>query len=291
MIERLAFGKTGHQSTRTIFGAAAFSRVDQKAADQTFEVLLQYGINHIDTAARYGDSELRIAPWMKQYRDEFFLATKTRERTYQGAWDNLQSSLKRLAVEQVDLLQMHNLVDPDEWDTAMGPGGALEALVEARAQGLTRFIGVTGHGLPIPSMHLRSLERFEFDSVLLPYNYMMMQNPDYAEDVEALIAKCEERQVAMQTIKSLARGPWEERVRTHTTWYEPMNEQAHIDRAVHWVLSRQGMFLNTSGDVNLLPKILDAASRFETSPLEAEMQDTAEKLGLEPLFTAERAGP
>lgn len=293
MIAKQPFGQTGHQSTCTIFGAAALSRANQDDADRTFEVLFQYGINHIDTAARYGDSELLIGPWMAKHRQDFFLATKTRERTYQGAWDNLRRSLERLRVDSVDLLQMHNLVDPEEWDVAMGPGGALEALIEARDQGLIRFIGVTGHGLAIPSMHLRSLERFDFDSVLLPYNYMMMQNPQYAADFKALLKVCHERQIAFQTIKSLARGPWyeSERPRNRNTWYEPIEIQGDIDRAVHWVLSQAGIFLNTAGDINLLPKVLDAASRFEKEPSDDAMQDTAARLGLEPLFTAERTGP
>lgn len=291
MLARQPFGHTGHQSTRTIFGAAALSRVTQEEADRTLEVLLQYGVNHIDTAARYGASEVRIGPWMAAYRRHFFLATKTRERTYQGAWDGIRRSLERLQVEQVDLLQFHNLVDPQEWEVAMGPGGALEAALEARAQGLVRFIGVTGHGLAIPSMHLRSLERFAFDSVLLPYNYMMMQNPQYVADFEALVKICHARQVAVQTIKALARGPWEDKTRTRTTWYEPLEAQADIDRAVHWVLSRPGVFLNTTGDIHLLPCVLDAASRFREAPSDAAMRAAADKLGLEPLFTAERTGP
>ena len=291
MLPRQPFGHTGHQSTRTIFGAAALSRVTQEEADRTLEVLLQYGVNHIDTAARYGDSEVRIGPWMAQQRQHFFLATKTRERTYQGAWDNLRRSLERLRVEQVDLLQLHNLVDPQEWEVAMGPGGALEAALEARAKGLIRFIGVTGHGLAIPSMHLRSLQRFAFDSVLLPYNYMMMQNPQYVADFEALLKICHERQVAVQTIKALARGPWEDKPRTRNTWYEPLEDQAAIDHAVHWVLSRPGIFLNTTGDIDLLPRVLDAARRFEVAPSDKVMRATADKLGLEPLFTLERTGP
>jgi len=291
MLPQQPFGHTGHQSTRTIFGAAALSQATQEEADCTLEVLLQYGVNHIDTAARYGDSEVRIGPWMAPYRQQFFLATKTRERTYQGAWDGIRRSLERLQVEQVDLLQLHNLVDPQEWEVAMGPGGALEAALEAKAQGLIRFIGVTGHGLAIPSMHLRSLERFAFDSVLLPYNYMMMQNPQYVADCEALLQVCRERQVAVQTIKALARGPWEDKPHTRNTWYEPLEDRVAIDSAVHWVLSRPGIFLNTTGDMHLLPRVLDAASRFQKAPSEATMRATADELGLEPLFTAERTGP
>ena len=211
MIEKHPFGRTGHQSTRTIFGAAAFSRVTQEETDRTFELLLERGVNHIDTAASYGDSELRIGPWMDRHRGDFFLATKTGERTYQAAKDQIHRSLERLRVDHVDLIQLHNLADPGEWETAMGPGGALEAAVEARDQGLVRHIGVTGHGLTIAAMHRRSLERFDFDSVLAPYNYPMMQNPQYATDFEAVVAICQERDVAVQTIKAITLAPRVER--------------------------------------------------------------------------------
>jgi len=284
MIAKHPFGRTGHISTRTLFGAAALSRVTQAEADRTLEVLLEYGINHIDTAASYGDSELRIGPWMKQHRQDFFLATKSGKRTYQEAWDELQKSLDRLQVDSVDLWQMHNLADSEEWEVAMGPGGALDAFIKAREQGLTRFLGVTGHGTGIAALHSRSLERFDFDSVLLPYNYIMMQNPQYAADFEKLVATCQERNVAVQTIKSITRGPWGDKEQTRTTWYEPLEDQADIDKAVHWVLNRAGMFVNSVGDIHLLPKVLDAASRFEAAPTEEEMAATADRLEMAPLF-------
>ena len=290
MICHQPFGRTGHQSSRAIFGAAAFSRVNQDDADRTLEVLLEHGVNHIDTAARYGDSELRIGKWMAQHRRDFFLATKTRERTYQGAWDDLKRSLERLRVDTVDLWQFHNLVEPHEWEVAMGEGGVLSAAVEAREQGLVRFIGVTGHGLPIPSMHLRSLESFAFDSVLLPYNAAMMRTAQYAADVGTLLKVCAERNVAVQTIKSLAVGPWEGPP-TRTTWYEPLEAQADIDAAVHWVLGRPEVFLNTAGDIHILPRLLEAAGRFESRPSEEEMQAAAHRCGMVPLFTEERTGP
>lgn len=283
MIDTQPFGRTGQISTRTIFGAAALSRVSQAEADRTLEVLLQFGINHIDTAASYGDSELRLGPWMDRHRRDFFLATKTEKRTYREAWDELRRSLDRLRVDSVDLWQLHLLVDPAEWETAMGPGGALEAFVEARQQGLVRFLGVTGHGTTVAAMHRRSLERFDFDSVLLPYNYPMMQNPQYAADVEALLATCRERNVAVQTIKSIARGPWGGKRQTHATWYEPLSDQADIDRAVHWVLSRPGIFLNTAADIHLLPKVLDAAARFRAATAE-EAEGALSGLEMTPLF-------
>jgi aryl-alcohol dehydrogenase-like predicted oxidoreductase len=284
MITKQPFGRTGHMSTRTIFGAAALSRVTQAEADRTLELLLEYGINHIDTAASYGDSELRLGPWMSRYRQDFFLATKTGERTYQAARDQFHRSLERLQVDQVDLLQLHNLVDPQEWEVALGPGGALEAAIEARDQGLVRFIGVTGHGVTIAAMHKRSLEKFDFDSVLLPYNYPMMQNEQYVADFEALLALCQQRNVAVQTIKAITRRPWGDQARSRATWYEPLENQADIDRAVHWVLGRPGIFLNTVGDIHVLPKVFDAASRFKTRPTEAEMAATLERLEMAPLF-------
>ena len=285
MIPQAPFGRTGHQSTRTIFGAAALSRVTQAEADQTLELLLQYGVNHIDTAASYGDAELRIGPWMKQYRKQFFLATKTGERTYQAAREQIRRSLERLQVNQVDLIQLHNLAQPDEWETAMNEGGALQAAVEARDEGLVRFIGVTGHGIGIAAMHRRSLERFDFDSVLLPYNYILMQNEQYAADFEALMQICQERNVAVQTIKSITRRPWgEDQEHSAATWYEPLKDQDAIDQAVAWVLGRPGVFLNTVGDIYVLPKVLDAASRFTTRPSDAEMQAEIDKMDMAPLF-------
>ena len=284
-IEKRPFGRTGHMSTVTLFGAAALSQVTQAEADQVLELLLEYGVNHIDTAASYGDAELRIGPWMERHRDRFFLATKTGERSYAQAKAEIHRSLERLRVTQIDLIQLHNLVHPDEWEQALGPGGALEAAVEAREQGLVRFIGVTGHGLAAPAMHRRSLERFDFDSVLLPYNFVMMQNPQYAADFERLMALCQERNVAVQTIKTIARGPWGSKPRTRATWYEPLEEQADIDRAVHWAMARPGIFLNTVGDIHLLPKVLDAASRYPGHPpTDEEMRAMLEGLRMSSLF-------
>jgi aryl-alcohol dehydrogenase-like predicted oxidoreductase len=283
-IARMEFGRTGHESTRTIFGAAALSRATQDEADAALDLLQEYGVNHIDTAASYGDSELRLGPWLERHRGRVFLATKTNQRTYAAARDQIQQSLDRLRVEYVDLIQLHNLVDPADWETAMGPGGALEAVIEARDQGWARYIGVTGHGVTVAAMHRRSLERFGFDSVLLPYNVVMMQNPAYAADFEALIDECSALGVAVQTIKSITLAPWGERERTHRTWYEPLQAQADIDRAVHWVLGRPEVFLNTVGDLNLLPRVLDAARRFESRPSDAEMDEMVRALNMQPLF-------
>ena len=285
MIEKRRFGRTGHMSTATIFGAAALKNVSQGEADRALELLLEYGVNHIDTAPRYGDAELRIGPWMRAHRQDFFLATKTGQRTRPAARDEIRRSLDRLRVDSVDLLQLHSLAHPGDWETAMGAGGALEAAVEARAEGLTRFIGVTGHGWTIASMHRRSLERFDFDSVLMPWNLVMSESERYRADFDAVCALCEERDVAVQTIKSIARGPWATAEPNRNTWYQPFEDPADVDRAVHWVLARPGIFLNTAGDLNLLPLVLDAASRFEgSSPGDGAMRAVAEARRATSLF-------
>jgi aryl-alcohol dehydrogenase-like predicted oxidoreductase len=272
MIEKRPFGRSGHQSTVTLFGAAALAKASQADADRTLEVLLRHGVNHIDTAARYGDSELRIGPWMARHRKDFFLATKTGSRTGLEAREDIHRSLDRLRVDHVDLIQLHSLGHPDDWDQAMGPGGALEAAIEAREQGLARFIGVTGHGWSIPAMHRRSLLRFDFDSVLLPFNFLFAQNERYRQAFDEVLATCRERNVAVQIIKSIARGPWATADRTHTTWYQPLEAQEDIDRAVHWILGLPDIFINTAGDLALLPRVLDAASRFARRPPDEEME-------------------
>ncbi len=285
MIEKKLFGRTGHESTRLLFGAAALGGVTQAEADQTLALLLRYGINHLDTAHSYGQAERRIGPWMPQHRDKFFLATKTEQRTYDGAWAELETSLELLQTDHIDLWQMHVLIREDDWEITMGPGGALEAFIKARDQGIVRFLGVTGHELVAPRMHLRSLERFDFDSVLLPYNYVLMQHPQYAADFEALMAVCSERNVAVQTIKSICRRPWPQDVaRNRSTWYQPLEVQDAIDKAVHWILGDERVFLNTVGDIHLLPQVLDAAARFERRPADAEMAALIEEQSMASLF-------
>jgi len=285
VIATAPFGRTGHESTRTIFGAAALAQLSQAEADPTLELLLEHGVNHIDVAASYGDAELRLAPWLARNPDRFFLATKTGEREYKGAREEIRRSLERLGVDHVDLIQLHNLVDVIEWEFALREGGALQAAVEARDEGLVRFIGVTGHGLTVARMHTRSLERFPFDSVLAPCNYVQMRDPVYAADFEALAAVCAERGVALQTIKSIALAPWHGREQTASTWYEPLHDATDIDLAVHWVLGRPEVFLNTVGDVTLLPKVLDAASRSASQPPDEAMDDLIDRCRLIPLFS------
>lgn len=285
MIERIPFGRTGHASSRTIFGAAALGGMRQEKADEVLALVERYGINHIDTAASYGDSELRLAPWLKTHRNGVFLATKTGERTGSGARRELERSLERLETDAVDLIQMHNLTDAAGWRIAMAPGGALEALAKAREEGLTRFIGVTGHGTYAAAMHLKSLEAFDFDSVLVPYNYSMRQQPQFAADLERLIEACVERRVAVQTIKAIARRRWrEDDPARRFSWYMPIRDPDALKRAVDYVLCRPGLFLNTTSDATLLPAVFEAASTRADAPADSAMARDQKEFGVEPLF-------
>jgi aryl-alcohol dehydrogenase-like predicted oxidoreductase len=286
-IEKRPFGRSGHMSTFTLFGAAALKNVSQDVADQTLDVLLHYGVNHIDVAPRYGVAEERIGPWMDRHRKDFFLATKTGERTASGAREELHRSLEKLRVDRVDLIQLHALYHPDEWDIAMSEDGALAALIDAKSEGLVKQIGVTGHGWTIAAMHKRSLAHFDFDSVLLPLNWIFHSNERYRREFLEVRDLCRERGIALQTIKSTARGPWAGRQENYNTWYQPLDNQQDIDRAVHWVQAWDGVFLNTVGDVTLLPKVLDAASRFGESAADhsdAAMAGMIDDAGLSSLF-------
>lgn len=283
-IPKASFGRTGHESTRVVFGAAAFSRLNQDKADATLELLASAGVNHFDTAASYGESELRLAPWLADHRSEVFLATKTGERNGSDARAQLEASLQRLGVDQVDLIQLHNLVEDDEFEVAHRSGGVVEALVQARDEGLVRFIGVTGHGTRIPGMHLRSLAEFDYDSVLFPYNFSMLDNPTYRADVEALLARCAERNVAVQTIKAIARGRWPERTGTEFSWYEPISGPDARANAINYVLARQQLFLNTTSDATLLPHVLEVAAQALAMPSDDQMSADQLSEGITPLF-------
>jgi len=285
MILRQEFGLTGHRSTRVIFGSWALSKATQAEADRALTLLQKYGVNHIDTAPIYGNAEKVIGPWLTKHRDEFIVATKARSRSRQEALDNLKRSLERLCVDYIDLWQMHGLTNPAGWEKVMGPDGALEAFIEARDKGFVRFLGVTGHGTQVPAMHKRSLERFDFDSVLLPYNYLLMKNSGYAADFNELIELCRKHNVAVQTIKSIARLPWGNLPKTYNTYfYEPLETQDAIDKAVHWSLGLPDSFLITAGDMKVLPKVLDAASRFEKRPSDKEMMALVDEFDMQQIF-------
>jgi aryl-alcohol dehydrogenase-like predicted oxidoreductase len=284
MIKTKQFGRTGHVSSRAIFGSASLSQASQDEANQALELLLKYGINHIDTAPRYGEAEVRIGPWMKHHRDRFFLATKTDQRKYGETRDQFYRSLERLQTDHVDLLQFHNLTDIVNREMVMGPGGALEFVIEARDKGLTRFIGITGHGLQAARMHWQSLGRFDFDTVLLPCNYLLMQDSEYAADFDRLMAYCQGHDIAVQTIKAIARGFWGKKPHDHATWYEPVTDQDAIKKLVHWVLGWRDVFLITVGDIQELPKVLEAVASFESQPADKEMVRLVRETGIEPVF-------
>ena len=290
MIPTAAFGRTGHQSSRVIFGAAALGGMSQRRSDETLALIAGHGVNHIDTAAGYGESEARLAPWLADHRRDVFLATKTGERSGPEARAELERSLQRMGVDHVDLIQLHNLVEEDEWRTAFAPGGAVEALAAARDEGLVRHIGVTGHGLRIAGMHHRSLEAFSFDSVLLPYSAVLLRDTGYRDDVARLRATCAERGVAVQTIKAVARRRWQDGDDSRRlAWYEPLRDEGAIDRAVRHVLAEPDLFLNTTSDATVLPLVLDAASRLDghvARPTDAELEADAEALDMQPIFDA-----
>lgn len=278
MIPTMPFGKTGHQSSRIIFGAAAIGGMKQSKADSTIEMVRQHGVNHFDTAAVYGDSELRLADFLADHRSEVFLASKTAKRDGSGARAGIEQSLERMQIEQLDLIQFHNLAQDADWDTLMAPGGALEAALAARDEGLVKFIGVTGHGTRIAEMHLKSLSHFDFTSVLMPYNYLQMQETRYREEFEQLYALCVEKGVAMQTIKSIARRRWrDDDDAPRFSWYEPYRDDDVITRAVQFVMQREHLFLNTTSDATLLPKIFAAVEAFVAGvPGDLEQQVAAD---------------
>jgi len=285
MIQSAPFGRTGHLSTRVLFGAAALSRATQAQADEAIETLLQYGVNHIDTSASYGDSELLLGHSLAKYRDQFFLATKTDDRTYDAAKESLQRSLERLKTDHLDLFQFHCVIEDTELETLLGPKGALEAVIDARRQGLVRFIGITSHSLRAPIIHQKSLARFDFDSILLPWNYQLASNTEYAANFKTVLKTAKEKNVAVQIIKTAARRWWSDKnQRWSTTWYEPYGDQKSMDLAIHWALATPGVFINSPGDVKLLPMVLDAASRYEKAPADGQMQELMRTQDGKPLW-------
>ena len=277
-----AFGETGHQSSRVIFGGTAVSDVDPAEADRVLEMLLRYGVNHIDTSVTYGDSEKQIGRWMKDHRNRFFLATKIDARTYSEARREFDTSLRNLNPGYVDLLQMHELVRDSDADTFFSTSGAVRVLDEARQRGLARFVGVTAHGFDAPKILQRCIEEFDFDSVLVPFNYYLSIHPQYRPDFDALVESCTARGIAIQTIKAIARGPWGDGPRTSGVWYRPLDRPEDIDKTVRFVLSFPDLFLCSAGDSALLPWILEAAARFESAggPDVKEMEELLRERGL-----------
>lgn len=283
-METRRFGRTGHMSTIAIFGAAAFWQISQSDADKVMEQVIEAGVNHIDVAPSYGQAEIRIGPWMPRERDRFFLGCKTMERTKEGAWNEMQQSLKRLQTESFDLYQCHAITTMEELDAVTMKGGALEAFEQARREGLTKYIGITGHGPDSPQIYLEALRRFDFDSILFPLNFVQMAIPEFRKSAEELIAVCKAKDVGTMVIKTITKAPWGERPHTATTWYEPFDQQAEIQKAVNFALTYDVTGLCTAGDTRILPMVLEACrklTRLQDSELE-EMIKSGKQY--EPLF-------
>jgi len=286
-IEKRNFGKTRHMSSAVIFGGAALWNESQDVSDKVLDLLLEYGVNHIDVAAGYGDAELRIGPWMLNHRKDFFIATKTMERTYKGTKESIMRSLDRLRTDHLDLMQMHSLTNPIEWDQAMGAEGSLEAIKEAKSDGLVKHIGVTGHGWTSAAMHQKSIEHFDFDSILMPWNWFVSNYRNYPRDFNNTLELCRKKNIAVQTIKAVARGPYAAGMKkSHTTWYQPMEDYESIKKSVDWVLSYKDIFLNSVGDINILPIVLKAANKLGKRPTEKDMNYMRDKMGLVSIFGA-----
>ena len=284
-METRRFGRTGHMSTVAVFGAAAFWQISQEDADKVMELIIEAGINHIDVAPSYGQAEVRIGPWMPRERGRFFLGCKTMERTKEGAWKEMQESLKRLQTETFDLYQCHAVTTMQELDAITMNGGALEAFVEARREGLFKLIGITGHGAKAPEIYLEALRRFDFDTVMFPLNFVQMANPEFRTNAEELMAACKAKDVGTLVIKSVTKGPWGDKQHTATTWYEPFDKSHEIQRAVNFALSHEVTGLCTAGDTRVLPLMINACQNF-TRLSKDEMEEMI-KSGepYEPLFT------
>jgi aryl-alcohol dehydrogenase-like predicted oxidoreductase len=283
-MEERRFGRTDHQSTVAIFGAAALSQVSQEVADVAMQQVIDAGVNHIDVAPSYGEAELRIGPWMPRYRRRFFLGCKTMERAKADAAAELRRSLERLQVESFDLYQAHAVRTMEELDQVTGSGGALEAMLDARDEGLVRYLGITGHGFQSPAVFIEALRRFDFDTMLFPVNFVQYAIPEYQANAQTLLEICGEKDVGVMAIKAICRGPWGDKQPTHTTWYQPFEEPAMIRRSVDFALSQPVTGLCTAGDVTVLPTFLEACENFESMTADAQADLISTASAYEPLF-------
>jgi predicted aldo/keto reductase-like oxidoreductase len=286
-MEKRKFGRTEHQSTVAVFGTAVFYEISQSRADEVMEYILSTEINHIDIAPGYGQAEERMAPWLVKERERFFLGCKTEKRTRNLAAKELRRSLEILQVDRFDLFQLHAVTSMEELDQVTAKGGALEAIIEAKDEGLLQYIGITGHGLNVPKVFLEALTRFDFDTVLFPLNFILYSNQVYRESANALLTECKQRDVGSMIIKPIARGPWGEREKTHTTWYRPFTDSEWIQKSINFALSQPITAICTAADVTLLPLVVDACKKY--SPLNSnEQQDLIARADeFEQLFTEE----
>jgi len=284
-MEKRRMGRTGHLSTVAIFGAAAFWDVDQSEADQIMELVISHGINHIDVAPSYGKAEVRLGPWLSRERDRFFVGCKTMERSKEGATMEMRQSLDRLHIDHFDLYQIHAVTNLEELDAVTRPGGALEAIIEAREAGLTRSIGITGHGVGAPALFLEAIRRFDFDTVLFPLNFIQYGDSSFRSNAEELIRQCREKDVGTMVIKSITKGPWGKMEKIYNTWYEPFSAVEHIQSAVNFVLSQDVTGLCTAGDTSLLPTVLGACENYQGLNRAEQEKMISRARDYEPLFT------
>jgi aryl-alcohol dehydrogenase-like predicted oxidoreductase len=284
-METRRLGRTGHFSSVAIFGAAALWEVEQGAAERALDLSLHHGVNHIDVAPSYGQAEARLGPWLERNRGSVFLACKTMERSRKGAWDELQQSLETLGVSSFDLYQAHAVREMEELDQILAPGGAIEAFVEARERGLIGHIGITGHGYRAPIVHAAALERFDFETVMTPLNFVQWAEAEFRAAVERLLALAAEKDVGVMVIKAFTRSPWGDRPHAYNTWYEPFDRPEDLERCLRFVLSKRVTSLATPGDLRLLPAVLEAASNFQ--PLTESESENVVALAsrYQPLFT------
>lgn len=283
-MEKRRLGRTGHESSVVIFGAAALGNVSPAEAEAALDLARSFGVNHIDVAPSYGQAEERIGPWLAKHRAELYVGCKTLERTRQGAWQELHRSLARLQVDRFDLYQLHAIKTMEGLDTVLGPGGAIEALVEARDKGLISAIGITGHGTDAPSVHAAALTRFDFDTVMTPINFVQWADPRFRADTERLLALASEKNVGVMAIKAICKAPWGERPQSYETWYEPFDDPREIERSIRFVLSHPITAFTSAGDIRLLRMLFEAAEGFRPMA-SAEQQALVETAGsFQPLF-------
>lgn len=270
-MQKRRFGRTNHMSTLAVFGAVALGQLDQAMADKVVQQVIDAGLNHIDIAPSYGDAESRLGPWMPRIRDDFFLGCKTTQRTKGGAIDEFHQSLERLQVSSFDLFQLHAVTTMDELDQCTQTGGSLEGVIEMRAQGLTRFIGITGHGMQAPELFIEALRRFDFDTVLFPIYPALFANDEYHNQALTLLDICEEKDVGVMAIKAIAKEPWGDREPRYHTWYVPFEDEETIQNNINFVLSHKLTHYCTAGDYRLLGKVLQACENYE--PMDADAQN------------------
>ena len=283
-MEKRRFGRTGHDSAVAIFGAAAFFEISQADADKVMEYILSTEINHIDVAPGYGQAEIRLGPWLAEERDRFFLGCKTQERSKEAAAKELRRSLERLQIDKFDLFQLHAMTNMEELGQVTAAGGALEAIIEAKDEGLLDYIGITGHGLEVPDVFLKAIERFDFDSILFPINFILYENTAYREKAQVLLQKCQELDIGSMIIKHIAKGPWGEGDKTHTTWYRPFTQAEWIQKSVDFALSQPITGICTPGDINLLPLVVEACQKFQPMDANHQVELISQTPQFQPLF-------